>query len=257
MSSNIFTPTEILSPFVKRYIITESDDNVINRILPDTSIAVAFRFKGQLNHVIDQTVTQLPSSVISGLRKSARLVNYAKGSSALIVLFKETGAKAFFKHPLHEIFEQSIALDNLIQRQELVDIEERLGESVSNNQRIGIIEEFLIRLLYSEENDKLISAAVQKIESSKGNIKMKDLANSFYLSHDAFEKRFRKTVGTTPKQFSSIIRMKAVIQSVRRNQTFTGVAYDAGFFDQAHFNKEFKIFTGQPPTEFFKSPPLW
>ena len=63
MSSNIFTPTEILSPFVKRYIITESDDNVINRILPDTSIAVAFRFKGQLNHVIDQTVTQLPETL--------------------------------------------------------------------------------------------------------------------------------------------------------------------------------------------------
>ena len=257
MNSNIFTPSEILKPFIKRYIITESDEDVVNRILPDTSIAVAFRFKGKLNHVIDQTITELPSSVISGLRKSARLVNYTKGSSALIVSFKETGAKAFFKNPLHEIFEQSIALDNLVPRQELADIEERLSEAVSNSQRIGIMEEFLIRILYSEENDELIAAAVQKIQGANGNIKIKDLANSFYLSHDAFEKRFRKTVGTTPKQFSSIIRMKAVIQSMQRNQTFTELAYDAGFFDQAHFNKEFKIFTGQPPSEFVKSPPLW
>ena len=257
MNIHTYIPTPLLQPFINTYMIIESDEELVNRVLPGTSMALAFRYKGQVNDMSGDKSSSLPVSVLSGLRKSVRLINYAKDTATVIILFKETGAKAFFKEPMHEFFEQSIALDHFIRQQEISAIEEQLAEAANEHERINILEKFLLSRLYDLNTDKLISAAVDKINAANGNIKMKLLANTLYLSQDAFEKRFRKITGTTPKQFSNIIRMRSVIKSMQKEQNLTSVAFDAGFFDQPHFNKEFKLFTGQSPTDFFKVASFW
>lgn len=255
MNIDTHIPTELLKPFIKTYLIIESQDELINRVLPDTSLAIAFRYKGQVNYITDSSRNGLPRSVVSGLRKSVRLINYTKNTGNILVIFKEAGATAFFKEPLHELFEESIPLDNFIPQVSIV--EEQLAEAQNNHQRITIIEQFLLSKLYDPRPDKLIAAAIQKIHSAKGIIKIKELADTLYISQDAFEKRFRKIAGTSPKQFSSVVRMKSIINQRQYGQTLTEIAFDAGYFDQAHFNKDFKLFTGQTPSDFFKSPPSW
>jgi AraC-like DNA-binding protein len=257
MNIDVYIPTELLKPFIKGYRIIESQDELVNRVLPDTSLAIAFRYKGQVNYLTDNKNNNVPISAISGLRKSVRLINYSKDTATIIVLFKEAGATAFFKEPLHELFEESVSLDNFIQHRKISIIEEQLAEAQNNNQRIAIIEQFLLSILSGLKPDNLISAAIQKIYLTKGIIQIKELANTLYISHDAFEKRFRRTVGTTPKQFSSIIRMKSIISTRPKSQTLTNIAFDAGYFDQPHFNKNFKLFTGLTPTDFFKSSSFW
>ena len=100
----------------------------------------------------------------------------------------------------------------------------------------------------------MVANAVDYIYSMKGLVKIKDLANMLYISNDSFEKRFRKITGASPKQFSSIVRMKSAISQKQNNQNLTDVALNSGYFDQPHFNKDFKLFTGLTPTDFFKSP---
>lgn len=257
MKMEAYLPTELLRPFVKSYLIIESQEELVNRVLPGTSLAVAFRIKGQVNYLTDSSSTALPSTAISGLRKSVRLINYSKNTSTLIVSFTETGANAFFREPLHELFEESISLDNFIPSHKLSIIEEQLAEAQNSHQRVAIIEQFLISKISHSTSDKLILTAIQRINAAKGSVKMKDLADTLYISQDAFEKRFRKIVGTSPKQFSSIVRMKSVIQQRQSAQSLTEMAYTAGYFDQPHFNKDFKLFTGQTPTDFFRSSVFW
>ena len=256
MNINSYKPTELLRPFILTYIIVESQDESVNRVLPDTSLVMAFRYKGRLSYTADGPKKDLPSSSVSGLRKSLRLFNYSKDTGNLLILFKEAGAAAFFKHPLHILFEQSISLDNFIPHQKLSVIEEQLAEAKNNFQRIDLIEQFLLSKLYSYKPDKLILTALKKIHSAKGIIRIKELADTLYISQDAFEKRFRRVVGTSPKQFSLILRMKFITNSRQQKYTLTKMAFDAGYFDQPHFNKDFKLFTGQTPSEFFKFPSL-
>jgi AraC-like DNA-binding protein len=99
--------------------------------------------------------------------------------------------------------------------------------------------------------------ALQKIQAANSIVRIKELAGFLCISYDAFEKRFRKTVGTSPKQFSSIVRMKTIISKRPQSHTLFDLAIDAGYFDQAHFNKDFKLFTGQTPTDFFKAASSW
>ena len=257
MKVSEYIPTKLLSPFIKAYRIIESEDELVNRVLPNTSLTIAFRFKGQNSYIADTKHSGLPTSTFSGLRKSVRLINYAPKTSTIIVLFKETGASAFFKEPLHELFEDSISLDNFINYQEISIIEEQLFEALNSIERISIVEQFLLDKLYNYETDKLISNAVEKIHLAKGIIKINQLANELYVSNDAFEKRFRKIVGTSPKQFSSIVRMAAIIKGNKQNKNLTDIAFEAGYYDQPHFNKDFKLFTGLTPTELFSSPSFW
>jgi AraC-like DNA-binding protein len=257
MNVNAYAPAELLKPFIKTYLIIESLDEIVNRVLPNTSLAIAFQYKGQVNYVMDNNICKVPTSAISGIRKSVRLINYLKDTATIIVLFNEGGMSAFFREPLHELFEESVSLDNFITQQKTLVIEEQLAEAQNNNQRIAIVEQFLLSKLCYRKPDKLILTALQKIHYCKGNVKIKELADKLYISHDAFEKRFRKVVGTSPKQFSSIVRMKSIVDHKPHSQSLTEIAISAGYFDQPHFNKDFRLFTGQTPTDFFNSPVFW
>jgi len=254
MRIHVLTPTELLRPFILTYVIIDSSEEGINRVLPDTSLVMSFQYKGSVSCVADHTAINLPSSSISGLRKSLKSFHYSKGTGNILVLFKEAGAAAFFKNPLHHLYNETVSLDQFISRPDLAIIEEQIAEAKTDAQKIARIEKFLLAALYDHTPDKLISAALQKIHLAKGVIKIKELAGGLYISQDAFEKRFRRAVGTSPKQFSSIVLMKSITGRRLLKQRLCDIAFDAGYCDQPHFNKDFRLFTGQTPSDFYKSP---
>jgi AraC-like DNA-binding protein len=257
MKMERYFPANILKPFIKTFMIIESEDRMVNRTLPDTSMVMAFRYKGVVSDEIEGVKSRLPAAVITGIRKSSRLINYSGRAATLLVIFKPGGAAAFFKEPLHELFGLSLSLDALISPGKLNEIEEQLAEAKDSQQRIAVIERFLISRLNETRPDLLIHHAIQQIQLANGAIRIKELVSTLPLSHDPFEKRFRRLTGTSPKQFSSIVRLRNVIDTYDPATNLTEAALTAGYFDQAHFIKDFRSFTGQSPLEFFKFPLYW
>jgi AraC-like DNA-binding protein len=253
MNVETYHPADILKPFIKYFLIIESENGMENRILPATSIVMAFRCKGKVTLDDGGTQSSLPVSGITGLQKGPRFVSYSRKAATLLVLFEEGGAAAFFKEPLHELFGINVPLDNLIDRPKLMEVEDRLAGAENNRQRIFLIEKFLLSELKEAQSDRLILSAIQKIKSVNGNVRIKDLVKTLPVSLDPFEKRFRRLVGTSPKQFSAIVRFRNLIARHSPEEDLIDAAHDAGYFDQAHFIKDFKSFTGQTPQDFFKS----
>lgn len=257
MQLKSYLPCDALKPYIKTFMIIESEAGMVNRILPEASLVMAFRFYGSIKYTQQNESGMLPLSVISGVRKSPRIMNYAQKTSILLVKFNEGGATAFFREPLHELFETSISLDDLLPRYELVLIEEQLAEARSHTERISIIERFLVSKVKLSSTDTLIDHAVRKIKSNNGIIRIQELLADLPTSRDPFEKKFRRIVGTSPKQFSALVRMRHVIDTYKSNHSLTDTAHTAGYFDQAHFIKDFKSFTGETPHVFFKSSKFW
>lgn len=243
-----FIPKDILKPFIKAFILVETTEATTNKILPGTSLVLAFRLKGKTYN----NEGLLSGSALAGLTKAPRAVCYAENSATLLTIFEPAGIHAFFNTPFHELFNMHISLDNLIVSGKLARTEDTLNETHSILGKISVLEDFYISILDKNQIDKQIQAAVTKIRSLNGNIKIKDLADYLNISIDPFEKKFRRIVGTSPKHFSSIIRIEKAIESYSKDQSLTNLAYSSGFFDQAHFIREFKSFTGQLPTKFFK-----
>src|SRR5258708_22529114 len=208
MIIDTYKPTHLLRPFIKAYLVLESQEGMVNRILPDTSLVLVFRYKGQVNDLSGDVQKALPPSVVSGLRKSGRLINYSKGTANVLVIFKEGRANYFIKEPLYELFEESVPLDCFAGYKNVSVIEEQLAAATNNIQRIELIERFLLSRLYHPQSDGLILTALESIHSAKGIVRIKELADSLFISQDALEKRFRRVAGVSPKQMSYIIRMR-------------------------------------------------
>lgn len=252
-----YSPCDALKPFIKTFTIIESELGMVNKILPEASLVMAFRFNGSIRYTQHRETGILPRAIITGIRKYPRIMDYAKKTSVLLIKFNTGGATAFFRDPMHELFEASIPLDDLLPKTELTQVEEQLAEAPDHAARISIAERFLLSKLRPASNDILINYAIAKITSSHGTIHIRELLADLPISRDPFEKRFRRLVGTSPKQYASLIRMRHVIDSYTSIHSLTDTAHGAGYFDQAHFIKDFKVFTGETPLAFFKSAKFW
>ena len=252
-----FPPSAALLPFVREFMIIETDQGSDSKIIPDTSIVMAFRYRGYILNGQTEKKQLLPVTAISGLRKSARLVHYSHETANLLVILNEAGITAFSRIPAHELFNQSIDAENLFSSTDLNDIIERLAEAKTNSDRIAFMEAFLLKRLIYNRPDLLVGNAIQLIKQQSGMIRIKELATSLYISQDAFEKRFRAAIGSSAKQYSSIIRLRNLIKKYPSYSSLTDASYEAGYFDQSHFIKDFRQFTGQTPKGFFKSPRHW
>jgi AraC-like DNA-binding protein len=248
---NTYIPLDILKPYVRTLAISESEMASTYKVLPGTEVVIGFQFKGKLSYADNNQETPLSSSGLTGLNDSYRIFRNTKDTGSVLVFFKEGAASAFFHQPIHEFFKESISLENFMLRSELLILEEKLQESKSDKQRISAVEQFLISKLNPGVQDLLVLSAISMIYKSKGNIRIKDLAKALHSSQSPLEKRFRGKVGTSPKKFSSLVRFKNSIDHYRPDRSLTDLSYEMGFYDQAHFIKEFRNFTGDSPEIFF------
>jgi AraC-like DNA-binding protein len=72
-------------------------------------------------------------------------------------------------------------------------------------------------------------------------------------SRRQLERRFANTVGLSPKQLAKIIRLQHTLKNLEQKQfnNLASLAVENGYFDQAHFIKDFKEFTGITPKQFY------
>lgn len=225
-----------------------------NRLLPDTALVLSIRFRGQIRLTAAHTAVDLSAFTLSGLRKTDRTAIYAKDTTNLLVVFREAAARAFFKEPLHELFESHIPLDELEGFTGLYRLGEQLEEAADHTERISLVERYLLTRLVHPAPDDLVQAAIQQIHQQQGLVKIGELARSLYISQDALEKRFRRVAGVTPKQFAFLSKMRNVVLRAQQQHAMADIAFDAGYYDLPHFNKDFRLYTGQTPTAFLKMP---
>lgn len=243
-------PTDRLKPYIKYLAISENSYEHTYKVFPSTGIVIGFQYKGQLASLQDNKEITLNKAGITGLSDSFKIFKNSTNIGTILVFFSETGITHFSNSPANELFNQSISLDNLFDKYLVTQTEEKLSNAKTDNQRIKIVELFLLAELKEREKDKLIVEAVKLIYESKGTIRIKELNEKLFISQSPFEKRFRKIVGTSPKKFSSIVRFNTVLNNLGNIKSLTELCYEHNFFDQAHFIKDFKQYTGDTPENF-------
>ena len=251
MGIRVYIPCDELKPYIKTLAIHESVGAQTYTVLPDTGFVIGFQYKGKLSFIHNGQEIPLSTSGVTGLRDSYRVFKNTDNIASVLVFFKEASATHFFRQPLHELFSESVSLDNFMLRSELLFLEEQLFEAATDDARINTVERFLLSRMSPALPDKLVIAALSLIHDAHGNIRIRELMEKLHISQGPLEKRFRQAVGASPKKFASVVRMKSAIQQYKTQTSLTELGYNTGFYDQAHFIKEFKTFTGLTPHKFF------
>ena len=259
MIHQILKPSGILQQFISCYHIMETDNPIDffpkHRIYTYGSIVLVFHYN---NPSLFQKRNELPyiepRTVICGQQTNYYDLALAGKTGMIFIIFKPFGAGMFFEMPMNEIENDNIGLEYIIKRDTLL-IEDKLQKSKSNHQRIKSIEDFLLkRLTQNYKNHNQISATFKPIDNSKGQISIKTLAEISCLSIKQYERKFSELVGTNPKQYIRIVRFQDVLQKKKNNfyNSYTSIAFDCGYYDQAHFIHDFKTITDLSPKEFFE-----
>lgn len=243
-------PTLRLRPYIKYFAISENDTTAEYKVFPFTGLVAGFQYCGKLTAISQEIETPLASSGVTGISDSFRIFKNSAGIGTILVYFTETGFSHFNSNPVHELFNKSIALEDVFGKSHIAGFEEKLSNAHSDRERIRVTEQFFLSMLKDIQSDKIIIEAVKLIYDSKGAIRISELNKKLLISQSPFEKRFRKLVGTSPKKFASIVRFNSVLRELSNRKSLTDLCYDNNFFDQAHFIKDFRSYTGETPEQF-------
>lgn len=133
-------------------------------------------------------------------------------------------------------------------------LEEQIMTATDNLTRCHILTSFLKKRFH--QNNKIqhpTVTAIKHIIHSQKHDTIKELAHYFNLSERQFERKFKEYSGLSPKRFMRIVRFaKACDHYGDSHETsLTEIALNCGYYDQSHFIKDFKTFSGYEPSQFF------
>lgn len=119
-------------------------------------------------------------------------------------------------------------------------------------ERVQISTQFLGRQLEAARGDDAIDAAARRLVRSGGLTTVTALADEVGCSERQLHRTFTERAGLAPKLYARITRFHALLAAHDRSPkaSLSALAYDAGYFDQAHFNRDCRAFTGAPPSGF-------
>ncbi len=253
----VYEPAPMLKPFVANYSIVENSTPVAHYILPHAALTLGIQYRGRMEiSGKDPQAYESYSSGIIGIQDAYRNMRKEAHTGMLAINFTEAGAGAFFQLPLHELYNSGVSLDQLIPASTVERLEEQVTLALTADERVQRAEAFLGSLLHRQEQDPLIIAAIGLIRQAAGIIRVEELAKQLCISASRLEKRFRQAVGVSPKKFASMVRIETIVKSYQSRHSLTKLAYEAGYFDQAHFNRDFKNYTGLSPTQLFSNPDI-
>jgi len=257
MIFRVFSPCLRLSPYIENIWIQEDLQSVnygtLNpiKVLPSTSVIMGFQYGNPQEAIRDGHRSVLSPHGVAGLQTGPVLYKNLGAIGSIIVRFKPWGASAFFKNPIADFKDQNTDANLIYGRGSTGEVRDKILECTTPEARVAVVEEYLTARLLDKPVDRAMVQVIQSIQNAQGLKRVEELAREAGLSKRQLERKFQDIVGISPKKFSSIVRFQAALQLFRDNDTLTALAYDAGYFDQAHFIKDFQSYTGQSPESFF------
>ncbi len=258
-----YQPSPTDSPFVERYFYSSHDELDApaseELIFPDGTSGLMFVEKGAIRRTMvgAQSGLTIDQSYLFG--QKTRAVRYAFPTTQLAVF----GAK-FKPGALHHLFGLSSdqLTDSYVQfshivGEQLTELEKSLWARKVFSQRIKILEHFLFdrqTKLGIAQDPTVMPEIIAHIHGHGGDVAIRTISEQFGLNYKRLQRMFKLYVGMTPKMYCRIVRFNQSFKAFENLQEkkLTSVAYDCGYFDQMHFIRDVKYFTGAAPQKVFR-----
>ena len=185
-----------------------------------------------------------------GLWTRRFLLEYPSPVRLVGVHFKPWGISSFVDVPATELRDRWVPVDALWARS-IDRIRNQVGEAADILQALE--DELRSRLFEAPPSGlHLVQHTGRRLATSYGTVPVAGLADAAGVSGNHLAAEFKSHVGVTPKRVARIYRFARLILSVDtlRPVDWSRLAHAAGYFDQAHFSREFKDFAGHTPTEY-------
>jgi AraC-like DNA-binding protein len=130
-----------------------------------------------------------------------------------------------------------------------------LLDTKSWEKRISLIEDFLVQRISTQERNHgkltVVNSIMHDLNRNDFFDNIEDVAARYGITSRYLQKLFLQHTGLTPKLYRKINRFQNSLKLIsKKNTSLTAIAYDCGYFDQSHFIRDFKSFTGTTPSGY-------
>jgi AraC-like DNA-binding protein len=192
-------------------------------------------------------------SFVAGLHERTARIEHNGHVFGVQLALSPPAAHVLFRTPMHALASQTVELDDLFGA-EAGRLAERLHETPTWAARFDVLDRFLgERLAAAPPPSPQITWAWRRLERTGGGYSIGRLAAELDWSRKRLVRRFREGIGLAPKTVARVLRFHhAVKRLAGAEERWSDIAIACGYYDQAHFNRDFREFAGMTPTEFVR-----
>jgi len=252
-----YIPTGHLSKYVDNIVFFEgyTAEHTADKLLPDGGIYLIINMLEKPEKLYrDEKLSSyevFSGCFISGQHKHFIFIE-AEHSSNMAVKFKLGGAAPFFDFPISVLNNKVQQLESLL-GDKITHVRQEIIHEKKVSKKFDLIEEFFLKIIRKDfiHNDKFYHM-LDLLSASPELLSIRQLAEKTGVTQKHLISLFHKQVGLGPKALSRIFRFQKVIMELEKNKKadWMQIAVDCGYYDQAHFIRDFYAFSGIRPSAY-------
>ncbi|RNC79650.1 MAG: AraC family transcriptional regulator [Balneola sp.] len=257
MNYQTFQPHPDLVALVKFYWTLEvpyDPTNQKQKIIPDGCIEMTFNLADDIKRYVSDTEYIVhPCAMVMGQRTKSYYIEPMGNVDSFAICFYPYGFANFIDTPLKELSDVETPVSTLFGEIPAKELEQKIVRAENTQQRIEIIEAFLLKKLSEQSTvDAIVQSTIDALVSTKGSTSINTILQEDLSKRRQLERKFVKQIGISPKQLGRVIRLHSALNMMlnEEGESLTNIAYENEYFDQAHFIKDFREFIGVSPKEF-------
>lgn len=257
MNYQTFQPHSDLESLVSCYWSLEvpSETNAQKqRIIPDGTIEMAFILGDDIKRYTSENEFIIqPRAMVLGQTIEPFYIEPTGYVNTFAIRFYPYGFANFVTMPINNLANKETPIELLFGKKTANNLEQKIIEAKNSRERIEIIENFLLEKLNEKTTiDNIVKTTIDALLATNGSASIRTILKEDLSKRRHLERNFKKQIGVSPKQLGKVIRLQTALKMLlnKKAENLTDIAYESEYFDQAHFIKDFKEFTGINPKDF-------
>ena len=252
-----FAPSQQLAPYVRFFWALEAEvapgEEFVHRSMADGCVEIVFHYRAKFDEIdVEGLRLDSPVATIQAQSTSFRRFSTSESFGIFGAYLYPYAIPRLFAFPASDFTNISPELDSVF-GVEGTRLEEQIVAAENNQDRVALASRFLEQKLGASKRElPPIYRAIDSVITAAGDVKITELARQHDLSTRQFERKFKEFAGLNPKLYSRVVRFQAATQhKLAGVLDLTDIAYACGYYDQSHFIKDFRQFSGFTPKEYF------
>lgn len=240
-----------LQQYIEVYwFLTASPTDCIDEYITvdgQADILINFGVPYQRINTHNGTAETITTSNIDAQRTYPIQIQTSGQINLLGIRFRAGALHPFVNIPAHELTDLTIDLPT-IYGQAGSDLEEGLAQHISNpTAQRDILDTFFLQQLTLSQSFQM----VHQLSAQLTQTTIKDLSEHVGYSERSIHRLFQSNIGFSPKFYARLLRFQSALTLVTQHPTMTlaDISQASGYYDQAHFSKDFRYFYGQSPSD--------
>lgn len=248
-----FLPLHSLTPYIAFYGILDVPEGFHEQYVspPLGLCGFILSFENKINARTNGKLFMKGQYCATG-QITSPMIGSIRGKEKIVMVFiQPCGLYQLFGIDMSLLTNTSMPLHKLIGKKEAAGLIEQLKQATDQDAIIQILNGFFLSRLPAFEIATKVQQALDCIHKHKGNVSIKDLERTCFITKRSLERYFKIYIGLSPKDYAKIFRFKCLMNYLHEHPgvTWNALCEENGYYDQAHLTRYFTRYLKMKPTD--------